>query len=228
LRSEIGAKGAYVACSLVIKQYQHQDTHFAEFLFCIMKIFLINHLFLSCKVFFTLAGSLDKDEILSPSPFVLSESSCGFDTWQKCKKLNLPTVANILCKLPKYRKKCKRGCSSREYVDHIVTILEEVSGEGAFDGSDLNSRKAALNFILEERFCGEASRIKQRYIAALFYFSTGGDTWETKGNWLSNANECTWSGLSCDNGLDILRIKRSKFCIIRVLYAFSTNFIIHR
>mmetsp|Transcript_6959 Transcript_6959/g.15035 ORF Transcript_6959/g.15035 Transcript_6959/m.15035 type:complete len:194 (-) Transcript_6959:601-1182(-) len=193
-----------------------------------MKIFLINHLFLSCKVFFTLAGSLDKDEILSPSPFVLSESSCGFDTWQKCKKLNLPTVANILCKLPKYRKKCKRGCSSREYVDHIVTILEEVSGEGAFDGSDLNSRKAALNFILEERFCGEASRIKQRYIAALFYFSTGGDTWETKGNWLSNANECTWSGLSCDNGLDILRIKRSKFCIIRVLYAFSTNFIIHR
>lgn len=35
--------------------------------------------------------------------------------------------------------------------------------------------------------------IIQRYCLALLYYSTGGDNWKKKGNWLENQHECGWN-----------------------------------
>jgi len=52
--------------------------------------------------------------------------------------------------------------------------------------------------------CGDGIiSLRQRYILAIFYYSTNGDTWGRSDNWLqSRVPECTWFGVVCDsNGL---------------------------
>ncbi len=36
-----------------------------------------------------------------------------------------------------------------------------------------------------------------RYILAVLYYSTNGDDWIDKGQWLSNTSVCTWHGYTC-------------------------------
>jgi hypothetical protein len=45
--------------------------------------------------------------------------------------------------------------------------------------------------------------LRQRYILAVFYYMTNGDTWIRNDGWLKSDNpECTWFGVACDlNGL---------------------------
>ena len=60
------------------------------------------------------------------------------------------------------------------------------------------------------------SRFVQRYVLAVFYFSTGGGQWLDcvegeqcdRGNyWLSGDDECTWSGIVCgETTADVLTI----------------------
>ena len=47
-------------------------------------------------------------------------------------------------------------------------------------------------------------RLIQRFVLATFYYSTGGDDWDSDYLWLTNANECLWHSTSssesiCDN-----------------------------
>lgn len=44
------------------------------------------------------------------------------------------------------------------------------------------------------------STVKQRYTLAFFYYTTGGAFWAFDTTWLSASNECTWMGVSCDDG----------------------------
>ena len=75
-------------------------------------------------------------------------------------------------------------------------------------------QKSALNWILFEdpkQLCPGASNLIQRFILAVFYFSTDGHLWDNcyagskkdghcsfDGQWLSNNDECSWFGLTCN------------------------------
>eukprot|EP00588_Corethron_pennatum_P016586 CAMPEP_0194303406 /NCGR_PEP_ID=MMETSP0171-20130528/1275_1 /TAXON_ID=218684 /ORGANISM="Corethron pennatum, Strain L29A3" /LENGTH=941 /DNA_ID=CAMNT_0039054301 /DNA_START=46 /DNA_END=2871 /DNA_ORIENTATION=- len=96
---------------------------------------------------------------------------------------------------------------SDEYVEKVKGLYEKVSGTNAFDGNDID-RTDALNFILQERFCADPPRMIQRFISALFYFSTKGKNWVEKKSWLSNKHECSWNGLVCNVDLTITGINR--------------------
>merc|ERR1712151_828767 len=77
-----------------------------------------------------------------------------------------------------------------------------------------SSAYQALYWIYhEDNSDQDSSNFLQRYILAVFYYSTNGDNWyycnqyskscniNDKGsNWLSpDVNECDWYGISCDN-----------------------------
>jgi len=86
-----------------------------------------------------------------------------------------------------------------EYNARLEELYTEVSYDGAFNGSDPD-RLDALNFVRDERLCASPTRLVQRYIAALFYFSTNGENWNLKDgleDWLSPAHECEWGGFEC-------------------------------
>ena len=73
--------------------------------------------------------------------------------------------------------------------------------------------------------CPEDDGIVQRYVIAVFYFATGGDTWTRCGadkahsscdeangevRFLSAAHECQWYGISCDGVNSITKIAYEK------------------
>lgn len=77
----------------------------------------------------------------------------------------------------------------------------------------------------EAYVCPEDDGIIQRYTVALFYFSTGGDTWTRCGadeslstcdeesgevRFLSGAHECEWYGISCDGFKYVTKIAFEK------------------
>ena len=76
----------------------------------------------------------------------------------------------------------------------ISSVIEPMSPE------DL-----ALSWLLNEdtetNACGGLDRIIQRYILAVFYFSTNGSDWKNKTKWLLRDNECTWYGVTCSGGI---------------------------
>jgi hypothetical protein len=39
----------------------------------------------------------------------------------------------------------------------------------------------------------------ERYLLAIFYFSTAGKTWTTKEGWLSGSSVCQWHGIVCNS-----------------------------
>jgi len=96
-----------------------------------------------------------------------------------------------------------------DYDERIKTILGEVSGPGAFD-DDNSKRSLALTFIRDERFCGEESALVQRYVAALFYYSTEGDDWLNATNWLSSQDECDWGKTGCNGAGEITIINNDE------------------
>mmetsp|Transcript_32016 Transcript_32016/g.73654 ORF Transcript_32016/g.73654 Transcript_32016/m.73654 type:complete len:654 (-) Transcript_32016:329-2290(-) len=94
-----------------------------------------------------------------------------------------------------------------EYEEKVKEIYRTVSGQNAFDGTDPD-RMDALNFILDEGLCVDPPRMIQRYISALFYYSTEGETWEESVDWVSPKHECDWNGIECNDDLIITRINR--------------------
>jgi len=58
----------------------------------------------------------------------------------------------------------------------------------------------------ETNGCNGPDGIAQRYILAVFYFSTNGITWSNKASWLGPSSECTWYGVTCVNGVSILNM----------------------
>ena len=88
-----------------------------------------------------------------------------------------------------------------------------------FSGTDVFSDRStpqykALQWITRDDDLSQGltdQRLVQRYILAVFYYAVGGNNWtkcnlgDTKcvdddlNSWLSETNECTWLGLSCDD-----------------------------
>jgi len=78
-----------------------------------------------------------------------------------------------------------------------------VADRYAASPSDISgsAQQRALDFVitLNPDPCGEDPYDIQRYVAAVFYYSTGGDDWENSGNYLSSEDECNWDGISCND-----------------------------
>ena len=64
--------------------------------------------------------------------------------------------------------------------------------------------KWLLNFDTKTNGCKGLDGITQRYILAVFYYSTDGNNWFNKSSWLGASNECTWYGVKCTNGVSSL------------------------
>ena len=45
--------------------------------------------------------------------------------------------------------------------------------------------------------------LEQRYVLAVLYFSTDGNFWSNKGNWLTASPECSWFGIVCEDGINV-------------------------
>lgn len=68
----------------------------------------------------------------------------------------------------------------------------------------------AFNWLVDDDafgICPDDEKLIQRYVMALFYFSTDGSSWTECGqvggcagtNFLSGTHECDWAGISCNN-----------------------------
>jgi hypothetical protein len=85
-----------------------------------------------------------------------------------------------------------------------------VTDEEVFDDNE-NAQYKAFDWIVENDplyMCPDDANLKQRYILAVFYFSTSGDGWskctqdETTPcdgvGFLTSVSECQWGGIECD------------------------------
>jgi len=94
------------------------------------------------------------------------------------------------------------GFTPDSRIVEIETILEGVS-----DPTSLNDpttpQGRALKFITEDDqllppYCPSDPRLIQRYVLAVFYYATNGNTWLHHRDFLSPTEECNW-GVSCDS-----------------------------
>ena len=58
--------------------------------------------------------------------------------------------------------------------------------------------------------CPSDDNLIQRFIIALIYFTTSGDTWFVNDNYLSEAHECSWFGVICNEDNVIVEIQLCK------------------
>jgi len=83
----------------------------------------------------------------------------------------------------------------------IRQIVEDLSDADLLDDAS-SPQSRALRWITydDEAALDETNppRIKQRYILAVLYFATNGDSWTNKYSWLSKAHECDWNGVGYD------------------------------
>mmetsp|Transcript_6254 Transcript_6254/g.7930 ORF Transcript_6254/g.7930 Transcript_6254/m.7930 type:complete len:619 (+) Transcript_6254:165-2021(+) len=82
--------------------------------------------------------------------------------------------------------------------EKIRDIVDSVSGSI----SPSSAQESALNWVLNENSQSNTCEldddvVAQRYILAVFYFSTNGDDWNVNSNWLSSEGECSWYGILC-------------------------------
>lgn len=72
-------------------------------------------------------------------------------------------------------------------------ILDHLS-----DPLELNYPNSPQNLAKTWVISNESSSTIQRYILAVFYFSTQGDGWKEQTGWLTSLPECYWKGVICD------------------------------
>ena len=75
-----------------------------------------------------------------------------------------------------------------------------VSNVNASSVSADSSQGKALDWLLNDgtNACDGGSKMMQRYVLAVFYFSTMGESWDMSTGWLSSDDPCTtWYGVGC-------------------------------
>jgi hypothetical protein len=111
----------------------------------------------------------------------------------------------------------------------VIESLVLVSGEEVFTNRT-SSQYLAANWVANMDplvLPLDDPQLFQRYILAVFYFSTNGDQWLTCGRgdpvcggdpnetaWLSESNECTWLANRCQDNVNVDRIFVGKFALI--------------
>jgi hypothetical protein len=122
-------------------------------------------------------------------------------------------------------------------LDTIIERLIPVSGEEAF------MNRSSPQYLAADWVAGldplmlpiEDPKLVQRYILAVFYFSTNGDEWEScsrndrncGGNtdtttWLSQSDECTWLANRCKDDANVDEIFFGKYAVIAKVFLLSS------
>jgi len=124
------------------------------------------------------------------------------------------------------------GVSYQERGELLLNQFREVSGDAPLQSVSTAQFQAANWLINEDELtiCPEDEKVIQRYILAIFYFSTLGDNWtecsrndstcgslandfEGQSPYLSGSSECEWAGSSCDE----------EKCIISIIFEEGNN-----
>lgn len=81
----------------------------------------------------------------------------------------------------------------------LWTKLEEISGSKIHQ-ADTPYNQAATWLIQDDpmQLAADSSRIAQRYVMSLLYFSLNGPQWKNKTDMLSEKSECEWMGVTCN------------------------------
>ena len=126
---------------------------------------------------------------------------------------------------PAARASCK-GLSPLEREEHLRHIILTLSDRQDVAAAD-SPRSQAFAWLVHAdaaHVCPDQTiRVIQRYIAALMYYSTKGDTWAecnaesapvkapcTSARYLSSESVCSWYKITCDDNGAIIGIITSK------------------
>jgi hypothetical protein len=99
------------------------------------------------------------------------------------------------------------GPHETQTVEEIIEANVLSRGNKFSELSLEDSRSLALDWLLNEdlmQVTSTDSNLSQRYILALLAFEFG--TIQSTMNWLSNENECSWDGITCDEGQEVSEI----------------------
>lgn len=82
-------------------------------------------------------------------------------------------------------------------------FIRDGDSGGSFPSSPLQAR--AVNWLADEDTwtappLSDGNVWLERYVAAILYFSFGGETWTDKKFWASEYSACYWSGIKCNSG----------------------------
>lgn len=89
---------------------------------------------------------------------------------------------------------------------NAISYKDDVSSE---------ARTQAQNWIINldsSKLQASSLDLSARYALAVFYYSLGGDSWETSfDNWL-DTDHCQWTGVTCLPNKEIVSLSMRKFC----------------
>jgi len=95
------------------------------------------------------------------------------------------------------------SCSNPQDRDEIIQsrISPHISSIDDFYSS-FSPQSKALTWLLtiDTSISACSPSLIERYILIVFYFSTNGIGWNDNTNWLTDADYCSWYGISCSNG----------------------------
>jgi Leucine-rich repeat (LRR) protein len=83
---------------------------------------------------------------------------------------------------------------------NITNIISNITDPIEPDSPAEKALNWLLNKDVETNACDGVLDIIERYVLALFYFSTNGNSWTTNTNWLVPIDHCSWYGVTCTNG----------------------------
>ena len=103
-----------------------------------------------------------------------------------------------------------------------VFLENELSAYGPFNSGH---SKSAMDWLVTDTWnapqgaTNEATLWRERYVMALFYYSTSGNGWLTNTDWLSNKSVCEWiqwPSPQCNANNEIIRLALGKLDILLV------------
>jgi len=100
---------------------------------------------------------------------------------------------------------CNRKISPFTPRRKLIDIITRISGKHVFKNPSSPQYKSLCWWLSDldsmEETLQDNTALIQRYLLVLLYFSTDGDRWYNKNNWLQHGSECTWYGVSCYQGV---------------------------
>jgi len=122
---------------------------------------------------------------------------------------------------------CRSSDEIRREQIYLKTV--ELSGSEVFDDSSTPHSNAATWLMTADSLevCAHDKNMIQRYVLALFYYTTSGHSWalcsqrpsdtscpEGVARFLSGASECEWHGITCDNEGSVSNINLGMFSLM--------------
>lgn len=108
---------------------------------------------------------------------------------QNCKWISFKKNKDVLCDKKKVKQKCKKSCGIGFPVGNKCRKCGYISSK--------NWKKVCKqNYVFENcKECCDLQKIDEALVA--LYDSTGGGAWKKSDGWGSDADPCTWHGITC-------------------------------